>query len=129
MAKFGMGEIILILIIAIIVLGPDKVPQVSRAIGRGVRSIKKYIHETTRDLEDIQELKDLKTDVSNIQKDLKTMGQGLERSIKTEAETAEEDIRSAGAEITAAIETPTETEIIPETDPVSNTTQEESING
>lgn len=133
MGKIGMGELLLILVIAIVVLGPDKVPQVARALGKGIRSVKKYIHETTKDLEDIQELKDLQKDVTDIQKDLKVMGQGLEHSLKTEVQTVENDIASAEEAITSAVEAPeaepAETDIIPETVPVSNTTQEESNNG
>lgn len=134
MGKIGMGELLLILVIAIVVLGPDKVPQVARALGKGIRSVKKYIHETTKDLEDIQDLKDLQKDVTDIQKDLKAMGQGLEDSLKSEVKSVEKDIASAEEEIAAAVEKepdeePAKTKNIPETEPVSNTTQEESNNG
>ncbi|MBU0700840.1 twin-arginine translocase TatA/TatE family subunit [bacterium] len=44
---FGIGtqEIIVILIIALIVVGPRKLPEIGRALGRGLREIKKATDE------------------------------------------------------------------------------------
>ena len=141
MGKIGMGELILILIIAIVVLGPDKLPQLARSLGKGIRSVKRYIHETTKDLEDLQELKDIQKDVTDIQKDLKLMGQGLEHSLESEVKKVEKEIETAESEITAAVEK--EPEDIPaQTSPAApaeetpaqaetleNNTQEETENG
>ncbi|MBI4778785.1 twin-arginine translocase subunit TatB [Candidatus Desantisbacteria bacterium] len=44
---FGIGtqELIVILIIALIVVGPRKLPEIGRALGRGLREIKKATDE------------------------------------------------------------------------------------
>jgi sec-independent protein translocase protein TatA len=39
--SFGMGEIILILVIILIIFGVGKLPQVGGAIGKGLRAFKK----------------------------------------------------------------------------------------
>jgi sec-independent protein translocase protein TatA len=39
--NFGIGEIILILVIVLIVFGVGKLPQVGSALGKGIRSFKK----------------------------------------------------------------------------------------
>ncbi len=137
MAKIGMGELILILAIALIVLGPDKLPQLGRSLGKAIGSVKKYIHETTRDLEDIKEVADIRKDVADIQKDLRTMGQGLEHSLKSEAEAVEKEIESAEEEIAAAVEkVPEEQPAEPEpavepekAETAENNSQEETDNG
>ena len=48
MFGMGMGEILIILIVALLVLGPDKLPGAAKAIGRGIRQLRKH----TRDLQD-----------------------------------------------------------------------------
>jgi len=43
-SMFGMGgsEILVILVIALLFLGPDKLPEVTKAISKGVRDLKKH---------------------------------------------------------------------------------------
>jgi len=45
----GFPELILILIIALIVFGPGKLPELGGAIGRGIREFRKATQELTRD--------------------------------------------------------------------------------
>jgi sec-independent protein translocase protein TatA len=40
MANLGAPEIIIILVIALLVLGPKKLPEVGRSVGRGMREFK-----------------------------------------------------------------------------------------
>jgi Tat protein translocase TatB subunit len=51
MFGLGMGEIIVILIVALLVLGPDKLPDAAKQIGKGLRELRKH----TRDLQDTVE--------------------------------------------------------------------------
>jgi len=43
----GMGEILLILVIALIVLGPERVADVGRTMGKAVRTLKKASSDLT----------------------------------------------------------------------------------
>ncbi|BAI81586.1 twin-arginine translocation system component TatB [Deferribacter desulfuricans SSM1] len=45
MFGFGMSELILILIIALIVIGPKKLPEVAKALGKGYAEFKKALNE------------------------------------------------------------------------------------
>ena len=38
--NFGMGELLVVLVIALIVLGPKRLPEVARSIGKGVREFR-----------------------------------------------------------------------------------------
>jgi sec-independent protein translocase protein TatA len=38
--QFGFGEILLVLVIALIVLGPKRLPEAGRSIGRGMREFR-----------------------------------------------------------------------------------------
>ena len=54
----GTGEILLILILALIILGPGKIPEIARTLGRTIRAIKKASSDlsttVTRELETTQ---------------------------------------------------------------------------
>ncbi len=39
--RLGFGEIVIILIIALLVFGPTKLPQLGEALGKGIRNFKK----------------------------------------------------------------------------------------
>ena len=118
MAKIGWGELVVILLIALLVLGPEKLPQVGRFLGKTIRSVKKYVHEATQELDEIDDFKEIRSDVEGIQKDLRSMGRNLEKSVTEDAETLEKDIDSAAAEIRTAVEeTPADNTAGPEPEP------------
>ncbi len=48
--KLGLGEIVVILIIALIVVGPKKLPEVGRSIGKAINEFKKGSKEMTDEL-------------------------------------------------------------------------------
>ena len=54
MPNVGPMELIVILAIALIVLGPKKLPEVGRSIGKGMREFKESLSGDSRDDEDEQ---------------------------------------------------------------------------
>lgn len=66
MFGIGLPELIVIFIIALIVLGPDKLPQVVKQIARLVAELKKAGEEfkAQLDLEAVKDLKDIKKDIT-----------------------------------------------------------------
>ena len=69
---FGMGmpEILLILAIALIVLGPKKLPEVAKSLGRGIAEFKKATQEFKENLEVDNDLKEAQKAVRGIKRDL-----------------------------------------------------------
>ena len=55
-SQIGPMEIVLVLVIALLILGPKRLPEAGRSIGRGMREFKDSISGITKD-EDQQELK------------------------------------------------------------------------
>jgi sec-independent protein translocase protein TatA len=50
--SIGPGELIIVLIIALIVLGPKRLPEAGKALGRGMREFKDSLSGDHRDDED-----------------------------------------------------------------------------
>jgi sec-independent protein translocase protein TatA len=46
--NIGPGELMVVLIIALLVIGPKKLPEVARSLGRGMREFKDSISGATR---------------------------------------------------------------------------------
>ena len=60
MFGIGMSEILLILVIALIVLGPQKLPEVAKALGKAVNEFKRALNEVKESLEEDSSLKEVK---------------------------------------------------------------------
>ena len=86
-----MTEIILLLIIAFVVVGPQDLPKIARALGRFVRYIRTLIEEIKRETgfdEVAQELKDINREIqqdlkaADIRQDLKDAKKEIDQSLK-----------------------------------------------
>jgi sec-independent protein translocase protein TatA len=51
----GPLELMVILVIALIVLGPQKLPEAARSVGRGMRELKQSLTETDDDERDVSD--------------------------------------------------------------------------
>jgi len=70
LGRIGTTELIVIFIIALLVFGPSKLPELGRIAGRTIGSIKKYVNNLENELE----LEENVTEKSeNINKDKKTV--------------------------------------------------------
>jgi TatA/E family protein of Tat protein translocase len=66
MFGIGMPELILILAIALIVIGPKKLPDLAKSLGRAMREFKKATSELKESFELDSEIKDVKESFSDI---------------------------------------------------------------
>ncbi|MEZ0344587.1 MAG: Sec-independent protein translocase protein TatB [Caldimicrobium sp.] len=73
MFNIGFSEALIIFLVALIVLGPEKLPEVGRFLARLSLEVKKAIDELKRELEleEIEkDIKETKLDIEEIKKDL-----------------------------------------------------------
>ncbi len=100
MFSFGWGEILLIFIVVIIVVGPKDIPKFLRQIGNLSKSIKKISREFKSSLNQIAEETDLK-DVKNSIIDIKDINKELDikSNLKNEINTIKETVSSVENDI------------------------------
>ena len=100
MFSFGWGEILLILVVVIIVVGPKDIPKFLRQIGNLSKSIKKISREFKSSLNQIAEETDLKdvknsiTEITNLNKEL-----DIKSNLKNEIKTIKETISSVEEDV------------------------------
>ncbi len=71
MFGIGMPEMLLILAIALIVIGPKKLPDLAKSLGRAFAEFKRATSELKESLEMDSELKDIKTTFDDMSSDIK----------------------------------------------------------
>ncbi|MCK5783638.1 MAG: twin-arginine translocase TatA/TatE family subunit [Desulfobacterales bacterium] len=70
---FGMGmpEVILILAIALIVIGPKKIPELAKSLGRAISEFKKATNEFKGSLDIDEDITGIKNTIKEIKNDVK----------------------------------------------------------
>ena len=71
--SLGMPELIVIMVIALLVFGPKKLPEVGRSIGKALREFKKTTEDIKGKFEEqinAEEFKDIKNDIKDIKSNL-----------------------------------------------------------
>ena len=123
MFGIGLPEMIVILAVALIVVGPDKLPELARSLAKGIGELKKTMNqvkenlsEETKTIESVQN--DLKKSAGQLQKNLlneQTQPWDSEKNSAVHGERDEQDI----IDVEPLEERPWEKEA--QADPLSNT--------
>jgi TatA/E family protein of Tat protein translocase len=91
MFDFGMGELVVIFAVALIVFGPDKLPEIARGIGKGLHSLKKSFDEVKVEVQTgLDEIKD----TSGIKEALNE-GAAIKKSLQDMTEQVKTDFKDA----------------------------------
>ncbi len=77
--SIGPAELILIFVIALLVFGPKKLPEIGRSVGKALREFKKTSEEIKGRIEEEIEASEIK----DIRKDIQSGVDNLKSSVKT----------------------------------------------
>ena len=77
MFDVGFSEMLVILIVALVVLGPDRLPQVARTLGKTWGQLQRYVNRIKQDINSSMELAELR----EVEHRLKAESEAMERSL------------------------------------------------
>ena len=73
MPDIGLSELLVIFVVALLVLGPDKLPEAMKDLARLIRKIKAWWNDTTYDIRREIEMEELKDELSKYKEEMKKL--------------------------------------------------------
>jgi sec-independent protein translocase protein TatB len=95
MLDIGFSELMVIGVVALVVLGPERLPRVARTAGHLLGRFQRYVTQVKSDINREIELADLK----KLQTSVESAARDIETSVKTGMDEAEQQLRSAEQEL------------------------------
>jgi sec-independent protein translocase protein TatB len=124
MFDIGFSELMVIAVVALIVIGPERLPKVARTVGLLFGRMQRYVNDVKADINREMALDELRKLQANIQ----DTANSLEQSMKQEVGAVESDLNKIASDTQAAVApaaSPAETaealaaaEALPPADPV-----------
>ncbi|HVJ76092.1 MAG TPA: Sec-independent protein translocase protein TatB, partial [Casimicrobiaceae bacterium] len=98
MFDIGFSEIVVIAVVALIVLGPERLPRAARTMGHLFGRLQRYVNDVKADINREMELEELR----KIQREVKSAAQDLEQSVSSVARDVEGGMRDVETQLNAA---------------------------
>jgi sec-independent protein translocase protein TatB len=108
MFDIGFSELLVIGLVALIVIGPERLPRVARTIGHLAGRLQRYVADVKADINREVELEELRKMKDTVQQ----AAAGIEDSVQSELNKAENELNAAANPVADA--TPPETPKIPD---------------
>lgn len=80
----SMGEILVILVVAILVLGPDKLPDTIVQIAKILKALKRNIDDAKSSIEEEIRINELKNEAKKYQNEITTTGENIRKKLSFE---------------------------------------------
>ena len=94
--RIGVSELILVFVVALFALGPDRLPEYARKLGEAVAQFKKYSDEATKDIKEsvVEPLKEVQRPLKEAMEPL----QDLDQAVRTNAKDIQKSFADIGKE-------------------------------
>lgn len=120
MFDIGFSELMVIAVVALIVIGPERLPKVARTVGHLFGRMQRYVNDVKSDISREMALDDLR----KLQASMQDTARSIEESVNQEVRSAEDEMnrisadpRAAVPEVAHADAPATPTEAVPATAP------------
>ncbi len=107
MFDFGFSELVMIGVVALVVLGPEKLPVVAKAAGQWMGKAQRMVQQVKSDIErevELSELKKIQEEAKSVAENLNKTVKGELDSINTEVKSLEMSVNEAAREMTEGFE-------------------------
>ena len=109
MGQLGFSEMLIIFIVALLVFGPKKLPELGKSLGKGIREFKKATDELKSNWE--EQVKDIKSPLNDVKTDIHNVGQELKSDFYKSIESESTEVPKTPATETHETSHPTETTV------------------
>lgn len=100
MFDIGFSEILVIAVVALVVLGPEKLPKTARTLGHLFGRLQRYVTDVKADINrelELEELRKLQGQVQSAARELETSMTSTQREIESDVRALESDLNAAAA--------------------------------
>ena len=104
MFDIGFSEMLVIGLVALIVIGPERLPRVARTLGHLAGRLQRYVADVKADINrevELDELRKMKDSVQQAASGIESSVQSEINSVQSELKSAENDINAAAASAAA----------------------------
>jgi sec-independent protein translocase protein TatB len=109
MFDIGFSELTLVAVVALIVLGPDRLPKAARTMGHLFGRLQRYVNDVKADISremELDELKKLQQQVQGAAREIETSMTSAVRDFETGARAVEKELSDVGAAAAGAATLP-----------------------
>jgi len=109
MFDIGFSEIVVIGVVALIVIGPERLPKVARTLGHMFGRLQRYVNEVKSDISremELDELRKLQTEVQSAARDIEQSVTQTAREMESGVRSVESQLNEAAAGTSASTEAP-----------------------
>ena len=99
MFDIGFSEMVVIAVVALIVLGPEKLPKVARTAGHLLGRLQRYVNDVKSDINREMQLEELK----KLQAQVEESARSMERSVTKEFQSAEAALNQTAQGVTEPV--------------------------
>jgi sec-independent protein translocase protein TatB len=92
-------ELIVIALVALIVIGPERLPKVARTVGHLLARLQRYVSDVKADINREMQLEELK----NLKQQLADQALGVQQSVTTEIKSVDEHLKSVETSLNESI--------------------------
>ncbi len=104
MFDVGISEMMVIAVVALIVLGPEKLPKVARTMGHLVGRAQRYVNQVKQDINremEVAELKKMQDEFRSAASEVKQSVSEIGRTVESESRAFESSVNHSVAELEA----------------------------
>ncbi|MGI9143533.1 MAG: Sec-independent protein translocase protein TatB [Fluviibacter sp.] len=99
MFDIGFSEILLVAVVALVVIGPERLPGVARNVGRYAGRLQRYVNDIKRDFNREVEFEEIK----RLQHEMETTVQSMQESMRAVETTLQQETQKHQSDLTAAL--------------------------
>ncbi len=102
MFDIGFSEIVVVAVVALIVIGPEKLPKTARTLGHLFGRLQRYVNDVKADINREMELEELR----KLQRDVQSAASDIEHSVSRAVHEVETGVKGVESELNAAADAP-----------------------